>query len=345
MHALVLLLPGLIACGSSEVVPLDADARIAALESVVADQQAALARIDALEATVTAQAVRVAELEAAGAQGDTNTERLDALEVRLADLEDTVEDTVVLSDAALAALNVALDDLVSRVDGHDVVVTAIDGRVSTLESLAATPVEQELLTDLAAYLDIDRSSSTLVVSGANVQIVNGARTTESTNGVGNLILGYGEDAYGYERAGMRAGSHSLVMGMNHAYTGYANLVHGDGGYVTGNHAAVIGTSSGSAGGRRSVIVGGYGGYASGEGSVVVAGQYGVTYGAGAASVSGYGNEVTSDDAASIGGLYGSVTGTGAVSVGGYSPRVTGDYSVTAGGYRVGTSSAYEFATP
>ncbi len=313
MHALVLLLPGLIACGSSEVVPLDADARIAALESVVADQQAALARIDALEATVTAQAARVAELEAAGAQGGTNTEQLDALEVRLADLEGSVA----LSDDTLAALNVALDDLVSRVDGHDVVVAAIDGRVSTLEALAATPVEQELLTDLSAYLDVDTSSSTLLVTGANVQIVNGVGTTDSTNRRGNLILGYNEDASGYEGSGMREGSHSLVMGMNHAYTGYANLVQGDSSSVTGNYGAVIGGRGLDVYGEGGVVVGGTSNRSDGRGSVVVGGAANAATGDYSTVIGGGANSARDDYSLVLGGyLTGSAGGTSVV-VGGY----------------------------
>ncbi len=350
MHALVLLLPGLLACGSSEVVPLDADARIAALESVVADQQAALARIDALEATVTAQDARIAELEAAVAQGGTGggTERLDALDGAVADLDArlvAVEDGIGALTAFDDSLTTALDDVVARLGGHDVVVSSLDGRVSTLESLAATPVEQELLTDLSAYVTVDTAASTVRISGANLQVVNGTSNTQSANGLGNLILGYNEDVYGYETSGMREGSHSLVVGVNHAYTSYGSIVHGDNAYVTGAYAAALGVYGGSAEGARSVLLGGWGGYAAGEGSFVAGGQYNVAYGTGAAAVGGYSNAVYGGYASAVGGSFASVDGDWATSVGGASSRAAGDYSVTVGGNGVRTSVMYDVALP
>jgi len=42
----------------------------------------------------------------------------------------------------------------------------------------------------------------------NFRIVNGKKNTESTNSCGNFILGYNED----EDAGLRTGSHNLVLG-------------------------------------------------------------------------------------------------------------------------------------
>ncbi len=357
MHALVLLLPGLLACGSSEVVPLDADARIAALESVVADQEAALARIDALEATVTAQDARIAELEAAVAQGGTGggSERLDALDGAVAALATdvagpdarlvAVEDGIGALTAFDDSLTTVLDDIVARLGGHDFVVSSLDGRVSTLESLAATPVEQELLTDLSAYVTVDTAASTVRISGANLQVVNGTSNTQSANGLGNLILGYNEDVYGYETSGMREGSHSLVVGVNHAYTSYGSIVHGDNAYVTGAYAAALGVYGGSAEGARSVLLGGWGGYAAGEGSFVAGGQYNVAYGTGAAAVGGYSNAVYGAYASALGGSFASVDGDWATSVGGASSRAAGDYSVTVGGNGVRTSVMYDVALP
>ncbi|MCG8590604.1 MAG: hypothetical protein MJE66_15035, partial [Proteobacteria bacterium] len=57
--------------------------------------------------------------------------------------------------------------------------------------------------------------------GCNVHVRNGAGTTNTTNGLGNLIIGYNE-------AGAvpptRTGSHNLVVGEAHGYSSYAGVV-------------------------------------------------------------------------------------------------------------------------
>ena len=58
---------------------------------------------------------------------------------------------------------------------------------------------------------------TIQFSGANVQIVNGAGVTASTNGEGNLVIGY--EASG----GPRTGSHNLVIGDNESWTSFGGL--------------------------------------------------------------------------------------------------------------------------
>jgi hypothetical protein len=50
--------------------------------------------------------------------------------------------------------------------------------------------------------------STVQFSGCNVQIVNGEGSTETTNGTGNLMIGYDNKAYGVTQSG----SHNLIIG-------------------------------------------------------------------------------------------------------------------------------------
>src|SRR6266850_7568315 len=43
-----------------------------------------------------------------------------------------------------------------------------------------------------AAMDFDDAANEVVISGANLRIVNGLGATDTTNGLGNLIVGYNE---------------------------------------------------------------------------------------------------------------------------------------------------------
>lgn len=75
-------------------------------------------------------------------------------------------------------VSAALQDLTARVDALEADLAAANGRIQTLESTLAGVI---------------RDGDTLTFSGMNVQIVNGQGATPTTNGLGNLIVGYGED--------------------------------------------------------------------------------------------------------------------------------------------------------
>src|SRR5207302_2816717 len=57
---------------------------------------------------------------------------------------------------------------------------------------------------------------TVQFAAVNVQVVNGAGGTQSVNGRGNLVVGYGESP----GAGTQTGSHDLIVGRNNSFTGY-----------------------------------------------------------------------------------------------------------------------------
>src|SRR5262245_48136418 len=52
----------------------------------------------------------------------------------------------------------------------------------------------------------------VVITGANLRIVNGLGSTETTNGLGNLIIGYNELRNDPGSADVRTGSHNIVTG-------------------------------------------------------------------------------------------------------------------------------------
>ena len=58
---------------------------------------------------------------------------------------------------------------------------------------------------------------TIQFSGVNVQVVNGEGKTATTNGEGNLVIGYDENP----RA--QTGSHNLILGEEQEFTAYAGI--------------------------------------------------------------------------------------------------------------------------
>ena len=67
------------------------------------------------------------------------------------------------------------------------------------------------------------ASHTVRLKGVNLQIVNGMGTTATTNGVGNLIIGYNEAD---ESSPSVSGSHNLVIGVGNGYSQYGGMVVG-----------------------------------------------------------------------------------------------------------------------
>jgi len=93
---------------------------------------------------------------------------------------------------------------------------------------------------------------TVQFSALNVQIVNGTASEATTNGEGNLIVGYDE------KGGAQTGSHNLELGGSNSYTSYGGLVGGTGNSITNIFASVLGGSQNVASGNPSTILGGYG---------------------------------------------------------------------------------------
>ena len=82
--------------------------------------------------------------------------------------------------------------------------------------------EQEALKAMLPYVKfvkegIDKKP-TIQFSGSNVQVVNGEGKTETTNGEGNLVIGY-ETAI----SGPRTGSHDLLIGEAQGWTSFGGL--------------------------------------------------------------------------------------------------------------------------
>lgn len=136
------------------------------------------------------------------------------------------------------------------------------------EPVALAQGGDSLTPQQEAVLDVLRvSSGRLIVSGVDLQIVNGRGRTNTTNGRGNLILGYNENA-----AVARSGSHNLVVGRFHGYSSYGGVVVGENNSISAPFASVLGGQNNAASGVGSSVAGGRGNEASGDAATVTSGE-------------------------------------------------------------------------
>jgi hypothetical protein len=144
--------------------------------------------------------------------------------------------------------------------------------------------EEAQLKALLKYVQVQSSGvggkPTVQFSGANVQVVNGEGETGSTNGEGNLVIGYDEEGFCYNpfrlpkhatnandcaniggswmvTAG-QTGSHNLVLGEGQTFTSYGGIVAGYGNAISDPFASVTGGFANKAEGEYSSIGGGFG---------------------------------------------------------------------------------------
>jgi hypothetical protein len=204
---------------------------------------------------------------------------------------------------------------------------ALEARVAALE--AQVDALQALLSG------VTRNGDTLLLTGMNLQVVNGQGETVTSNGLGNVIIGYNEDEGSDET---RTGSHYLIVGKEHTWTAYAGIVAGYRNTATGNHASVSGGRDNTASGYAASVSGGIYNTASGSRSWVSGGRDNTASGT-YASVSGGRNNTASDNYASVSGGYAntasgdysSVSGGTSNTASGYSASISGGWFSTASG--------------
>ncbi|MGH8063935.1 MAG: hypothetical protein ACRERE_01605 [Candidatus Entotheonellia bacterium] len=106
-------------------------------------------------------------------------------------------------------------------------------------------------------MHFSRDGNTVIITGANLQIVNGVGQTSCEdnlgnpipgcpNGLGNLLVGYNEPRDpsfpGVPGETIRTGSHNVVVGRFHNFAGVGGLVAGELNEILGDFAAVSGDS-------------------------------------------------------------------------------------------------------
>ena len=147
-------------------------------------------------------------------------------------------------------------------------------QTTTLERRVAA-LERNPVLALAGVLVLEKGKncSTVRVIG-NLQIVNGKGSTNTTNGCGNLIIGYNEPPpTGSGSPSTRTGSHNLILGRFHSHATYACLLAGEMNVASAGapSSCVVGGSESFVNADRTVVVGGHEGKANSDRCVIIGG--------------------------------------------------------------------------
>jgi hypothetical protein len=170
---------------------------------------------------------------------------------------------------------------------------------------------------------------TVQFSGCNLQIVNGEGKTASSNGEGNLVIGYDENV----EKRKQTGSHDLILGEQQEFTSFAGLVAGTKNAIIGPYASISGGDTNTASGQAASVSGGTESTASGQDASVSGGAQNTASGQDA-SVSG-GRQNTAS------GLFASVSGGRVDTASGFVSSVGGGIANHAEGAEASISGGAE----
>jgi hypothetical protein len=185
----------------------------------------------------------------------------------------------------------------------------------------------------------------VTITGANLRIVNGLGDTETTNGLGNLIVGYNELRNDLPRfRDVRTGSHNIVLGKRLNFSSFGGFVGGDFNQISGAFASVSVGAGNTASGQFASITGGQGNTASGDGASVSGGQANTASGD-FSSVTGGGGEGNGGGRNTASGLGASVTGGFNNTASGFLSSISGGQANTASGFASSVSGGLNRSAP
>ncbi len=170
----------------------------------------------------------------------------------------------------------------------------------------------------------------VVITGANLRIVNGLGATQTTNGLGNLIVGYNEP----RRVGfptVRTGSHNVVVGEAHNFSRFGGMVVGFQNEISGDFSSVSGGLENTASGDWSSVSGGPHNSAIGTYSSVSGGHDNTASGPGASVTGGRNNTASGIEAVVSGGPFNTASGHWSSVSGGQQNTARGERSSISGG--------------
>ncbi len=130
------------------------------------------------------------------------------------------------------------------------VILAMQETITELQAQVAA-LENESVPGLSGHLSYDDSTNTFVLEGVNFQVTSGSAGSSA----GNVIIGT-NDVTEFAPNPARTGTHNLIIGNGHEYTGNNGIVHGENNRLTSPYAAVIGGRKGHVTGPGAVLVGG-----------------------------------------------------------------------------------------
>jgi hypothetical protein len=211
--------------------------------------------------------------------------------------------------------------------------TAADTQPRGMAERMAT-VENKL-----SALTFDGATNEVTITGANLRIINGLGSTETTNGLGNLIVGYNElrqenpdcPRVFVTCTDTRAGSHNVVVGKEHNFTSFGGVVVGLHNETTGDFSAVSGGAGNTANGTWSAISGGTNNTTPGFASTVSAGLRNTASGDRSVVSGGADNTASGPNSAVGAGRGNTANGVIAVVSGGEDNTASGIGSAVSGG--------------
>ncbi|HZO91672.1 MAG TPA: hypothetical protein VFB38_25340 [Chthonomonadaceae bacterium] len=332
------------------------EARVSALETKVADLQAALNNeIAARQAADNQLRSDLTAETAARQQGDSDT-----LAASKAYTDQKVANVDAVKLGGVPASAYALKtDVDSEASARQAADTALSGRISPLEAktefisinngnqmfirpgflqLNTGSMYIELSNDRLVCLNGSTGAnlvmlgSDVMVRSANLRLQNGTEATSIANGLGNLILGYNESRTGgADGTDNRIGSHNLILGRKNNYDGYGGIVAGYHNSISGELNSVLGGTFNIANGLAAVVCGGGTNQASGSQAVVSGGRENVALEDSSAVSGGFHNLASNSFASVTGGAFNTAAGLGSSVAGGDNNTANGFKSVISGG--------------
>ncbi len=257
--------------------------------------------------------------------------------------------------ARAADVNQNFSNVKSAIELGERRIAALQERIDDLE-VALTNV---LALNEVLRVEAINGVRTVRLSGVNLQLINGLGLTESTNGAGNIIIGYDETnrltdrlycslgrsddglptedeasclaAGGVFAAIHKSGSHNLVVGSQNNYSASGGIVAGKNNTVNERFASVLGGVRNRSTGFLSTVLGGQDNLAFGNSSTVSGGQDNESSGGHASIGGGRGNLANGEASTIAGGESGVASGNGATVSGGSGNTASGIYSSVSGG--------------
>ncbi len=172
----------------------------------------------------------------------------------------------------------------------------------------------------------------LRVDGGNLHVVNGLGSTSSTNGSGNIIIGYngpraevqGDGEFSFpDLSTVRTGSHMLVLGDGNNYTSSGGIIAGTQNTTSAPYASILNGFRNSASSSFSTVTAGIYNAAGGPHSAISGGGYNISSGSFAVVSGGIFNETSASYSTVSGGSFNTASGNSSNVSGGSNVQATG----------------------
>ncbi len=220
--------------------------------------------------------------------------------------------------------------------GFLMLATVVAGAFLVTRTPAISQTSAQLQAEITALQStlkyVTTAGTTMTISGANLVINNGAGTTATANGLGNVVIGYNELRNDTPNTDIRTGSHNLILGSQNSFSSWSGIVAGSDNTITGTFACVEGGFGNVASGAYANIGGGYQNVASANSTYVGGGGQNTASGPGA-SITGRNSNLASGGSAAISGGYANIaSGSSTYVGGGENNTASGSASSVTGGY-------------